>query len=453
MPSSLRVRVAAAVLALTSLGACESYEPLPLDGHPKLATTLGVLRNSDPAPVDLTKRLTVDAIALLALQNNPDLVSARADRGIAQAQLLQAGLLPNPQISGSYGFLRAGPGTADQWSAGLAEDIRALVTFSATRRAAELGARQTEADLLWQEWQVIGKARMLTVDFVKQGQLLALLSDAHRLLADRYARDARAVDEGNLTVTGVAADLAALADIDKQLTDARLKAQTGARDLNLLLGLDPSVKLDIDPALDIPQVDADAVEALAADLPSRRPDLIALKLGYASQDEKYYAAILGQFPALVLGGTGGHDTSAIYSIGPTVTMDLPIFNRNQGNVAIEKATRQKLHEEYSNRLNADVAEIHGLLADQSLQRSQLTAAQRSAAEADRAARAAESAYVATLIDARSYADIVSAALSRKQEVVTIEQALLEQQVALATLTGIAMPVAAPIQDVAGDLKP
>jgi outer membrane protein TolC len=293
---------------------------------------------------------------------------------------------------------------------------------------------------------------MLTVDYVKQHELLASVRDARHLLADRYERDKRAVDEGNQTLSAIAPDLAALGDIDKQLADAEIKAQTGARDLDLLLGLDPAVKLDIDPAIDIPAVDRTAIEALVRDLPSRRPDLIALKLGYGSQDEKYYAAILGQFPALVFGGSGGHDTTAVYSVGPTVTMDLPIFNRNQGNIAIEKASRAKLHSEYANRLSADVAEIHGMLADQALLRRQLAVTREAAAQADRAAKAAESAYATALIDARSYADLVSAALSRRQAVSTIEQTLLDQQVALATLTGIAMPVADSIQDDVGVSK-
>jgi outer membrane protein TolC len=439
-----------ALFAALVLSGCETYQRLPLASKPRLATNIQALRND--GAIDLGKPLTVADIAVLAVQNNPDLVSARGDRGIAQAQVLQAGLLPNPQISGSYGFLRAGPATVDQWTAGLAEDIRALVTFSADRRAAELAAKQVEADLLWQEWQVIGKARMLTVDTVKQRELLASIRDARNLLADRYARDKRAVDEGNQTLAAVAPDLAALGDIDKQLADAEVKAQAGARDLDLLLGLEPSVKLDIDPAIAIPPVDVEAVEKLVKDLPSRRPDLVALKLGYASQDEKYYAAILGQFPALVLGGSGGHDTSAVYSVGPTVTMDLPIFNRNQGNIAIEKATREKLHDEYANRLSTDMAEIHGMLADQSLLRRQFADTREASAEADRAAKAAESAFAAALIDGRSYVDLVGAALTRRQELTTIEQTLLDQQIALATLTGIAMPTISPISENAGVSK-
>lgn len=432
-------RTVAAVVAILLAAGCETYSPLPLDTKPKLAVDLHALRNDTTPSVDLARPLSIEAVALLAVQNNPDLAAARAGRDIARAQVLQAGLLPNPQITGSYGFLRAGPGTVDQWTAGLDEDIRALVTLSASRRTAEFGAGQTEADLLWQEWQVIGKARLLTIDYVKQRELLRLLDRAHGVMADRYARDAKAVRAGDLTQSAVAPDLAALADLDKQQADLEAKVQGNARDLDLLLGLEPSVKLEIDPTLEAPPLDDSRIEDAIKDLPARRPDLVALKLGYEAQDEKYFAAILGQFPALVLGGSGGHDTSAVYTIGPTVTMDLPIFNRNQGNVAIERATRAKLHQEYVGRLSADVAEIRGILADRALLSRQLAAARTSAQEAEAASDAAQKVYAAALIDARSYADLVGAAVTRRQEVISQEQALLEQYSALVTLTGLGIP--------------
>ena len=157
----------AASCAVFLLSGCETYAPLPLAAQPSLASNLAALRNDGASKADLAKPLTVDAIAALAVQNNPDLVAARAERGIAEAQMLQAGLLPNPQVSGTYGVLRAGPATVDSWTAGLSEDIRALVTFSANRKAAELGARQTEADLL-----------ALMIDLHRQGRtIVAVLHD------------------------------------------------------------------------------------------------------------------------------------------------------------------------------------------------------------------------------------------------------------------------------------
>ena len=52
-----------------------------------------------------------DQVALLAVQNNPDLRAVRAQHGVAQAQVLQAGLLPNPQFTGAFLPLVAGVGT------------------------------------------------------------------------------------------------------------------------------------------------------------------------------------------------------------------------------------------------------------------------------------------------------------------------------------------------------
>lgn len=455
MFGSKLLRAGAVVGALMALPGCESYAPLPLDEQPHLATDVAALRAVAPqnwpeaSAVDPTKPLDAAAVALLAVENNPDLASVRADREIAQAQVLQAGLLPNPQVTASYGFLRAGPGTTDQWTAGLSEDIKALVTLSAQRSAAELGAAQVDASLLWQEWQVIGKARLLWVDSVKQGEIRRLLGAAHKLLADRLERDRRAVDEGNLTLSAIAPDLQALADIDRQIADADRQAEQRRRDLDLLLGLEPSVQLRLAGPDGIPKLDFGYIERILPDLPRRRPDLVALKLGYGSQEEKLRAAILAQFPALILGGSGGHDNTAVYSIGPSVTMDLPIFNRNQGNIAIEKATRQKLHAEYEIRLTTATSEIRGMLIEQELLQRQLATAREAAEVAEQTERGAAAAYESGLIDARSYVDLVTAALARRQEVIVIEQSLLEQQVALATLTGAVMPIAEPVPEPPG----
>jgi outer membrane protein TolC len=55
------------------------------------------------------------------------------------------------------------------------------------------------------------------------------------------------------------------------------------------------------------------------------------------------------------------------------------------------------------------------------------------------ARQAEAAFNAGNLDERSYVDLVSARLTKEQEIVAIEQSLLDQQVAIATLIGAGMP--------------
>ncbi len=65
----------------------------------------------------------------------------------------------------------------------------------------------------------------------------------------------------------------------------------------------------------------------------------------------------------------------------------------------------------------------------------------------RIASRAETAFGAGNLDERSYVDLVGARLTKEQEIVTIEQSLLDQQVAIATLIGAGMPaIALPQED-------
>jgi outer membrane protein TolC len=191
--------------------------------------------------------------------------------------------------------------------------------------------------------------------------------------------------------------------------------------------------------LQVLPVDSKAVLRALDDLADRRPDLIALQLGYRSQDEKFRGAIVGQFPALTFGPSYSRDTSDVRSFGPQLTMDLPIFDRNQGNVAIEKTTREQLRAEFAARLSAAHSEVLASLATQRLLTKQLEEERAEAPVLAGFAKQADQAMNAGNIDERAYVDLVSANYSKQQAVLTLEQQLLEQQVAVATLIGAGMP--------------
>lgn len=427
-------RMLASLALAIALSSCQSYQPLALDPKPRLMASPAELEGA-PAGV----RLSVEDTARLAVENNPDLRAARTDRGLAQAELLQAGLLPNPQFTGSYGVLVKGPASFDAWSAGLTQDIKALVTLSATRRSAGYAAQQVDANLLWQEWQVVGKARLLAVDLIEGEAQIRLLEETRSLFAQRYERTRRALQQGNADLTMVAPDLTALSDIQRQIADADRLRATRRHDLNALLGLAPDVVLPLADRVDLPPVDAAAARRMLEDLALRRPDLIALQLGYRAQEERLRGAILAQFPALVLGGTYATDPSHIFTAGPSVTLELPIFNRNQGNIAIARATRQKLHEEFAARLTAASGEISGMLAQQQLLQTQLEEARRQLATARRIADRAEAAFRSGNLDERGYIDLTMTRIAKQQQIIAIEQLLFEQRVALATVLGAGMP--------------
>lgn len=428
---------------MAGLLGCETYEPLPLDTAPHLiadpSALIHVGRDGRPADFDPSGPLDTEAFATLAVENNPDLRAGRADRAVAQAQLLQAGLLPNPQIGGNYGSLLSGPGTIDSWGASFSQDIKGLITLSAQRSAAEQETRKVDANLLWQEWQVVGKARLLYIDTVEQDKLHALLLEARSLVAARAEHSRRALAAGDLDLTVVAPDFTALADLDKQIADLDRQRLGRQHEVDALLGLAPDVQLHFVDHVALPPMDEAAARQALTDLDKRRPDLVALQLGYGAQEEKLRGAILAQFPALSFGGSYGSDTSHIQTFGPQITLELPIFSRNQGNIAIERATREKLHDEYANRLDAARGEVAAMLREQALLAVQTTQLDMALAEATRIAEQADAAFKAGRIDERSFVDFQMTRLSRQQELVALEQQALEQRTALATLIGAGLP--------------
>lgn len=436
-PSWLKVIAVAAFAAITA--GCASYAPLPLDQKPRLAASLAEL-DLGPGWARPAKPLDATDLAILAVRNNPDLRVARTNRGIAQAQVLEAGLLPNPQISAQYGVVTYGAASAPAWTVSLAQDVKSLVTLRARRQGARYAAQQVDADIVWAEWQVIGRAQLLFVQEVEQAKLRQLLVENRALFADRYERSRRAVEQGNLPLSTAAPDLVALSDIDRQIADFDRQAQTRRQEIDALLGLDPSVRLTFVPEISLPEPSASDIERAITQLPRTRPDLVALQFGYESQEQKVRAAILAQFPNLLLGGIGGQDTTPIGTAGPAITIDLPIFNRNQGAIAIERATRQQLHDEYTTRLSRAVAEIRALYAAQTLLRGQLAAAQASLAEAQEVAAEAERAYSAGNLDERSYVDMAVTVISKQEQILALEQAILEQQAALTALIGADLPM-------------
>jgi outer membrane protein TolC len=424
---------AAAGLALAG---CASSGDLLLPVRPELAPSLATL---DHGGLNVATALTVSQVALLAVRNDPDLRAVRARHGVAQAQLLQSGLLPNPQITGTALPLVAGIGTTMAWNAGISEDIRSLITLSSRRQAAKDDAAQVDAEIIWQEWQVIGQARLLAVDLIEGGRVLVLLERNRDLLASRYARSRSAVAAGNATLSASTPDLAALQTVTAQINDLRRQQMARRHQLNALLGLAPEVDVALSGTPDLPAWNPDAVIATLPDLASRRPDLIALRFGYHSQNAKTRTAILSRFPNLTFGVTGGSDNANVRNFGPQISLELPIFNQNQGNIAIAQATRQQLHDEYAARLTAATGQVRAMLAEIGLLSRQLDSVRRDLAVTLRAASQAEAAFKAGNLDERSYVDLVSARLTKEQEIVTIEQSLLEQQVAIATLTGAGMP--------------
>ena len=415
------------------LASCAHYTPLPLRTEAPLAPSLAAIP-------DLPGRaLTVAEVTALAVSRNPDLLAARAKTGVAEAQLVQAGVLPNPSLTGAFLPLLSGSGSVPAWNLGLSQDIKALIVLKPKRRSAKDSLYQVRADLLWQEWQVAGQARQLAGDIVLGERLRPMLEQAYELMAKRYAANRKAVEAGNSTLSTLAPSAAALQSARAALLQQDQAQLANRHKLNALLGIAPDVTVPLADAIDLPPFDPAGIRAMLATLPQRRPDLLALRAGYAAQDEQLRVAILSQFPDLVLGASVSSDNSKVINGGPDVQLGLPVFDRNQGNIAIARATREQLNREYAARLAAVTGEVGGLLSERDQIALQLAAAHHDLDEARGAAERAAKAFAADTLDERAFVDLLSTRFSKEQEVMTLELALFDRQVAIQTLIGAELP--------------
>jgi outer membrane protein TolC len=430
---------------------CAVYSRKPLPDEPSLSRHIShIMVNPAEMPLpelaahrfDPVDGLDMTEVAMLAVANNPDLKLARDDCGIARAQAFAAGLLPDPQLSYSLDFPTGNvPGSNyTAYSLGLNYDILSLFTRSIAKRAAAADSRKTDLTLLWQEWQVVAQSRLFFIRNLEQARLMKVLEENRDLLAGRYEHAEKALDAGNLTLDTVSSDLAALQDTKRQISELSRKVNQNRFDLNQLVGVAPDVSLRLVGDAAIPPLDDRKIKQLLPNLGKRRPDLLALKAGYESQDLKFRKAVLEQFPALNIGITRARDTSDVNTLGFGITMNIPLFNRNRGNVAIDKATRERLYDEYQVRLNRAYGDIEQLLADQRLTERQLAEAKEGLSLLNEAAANADAAYKAGNIDETSYLNLRLALANKHIEEIGLEQLILEQRVALQTLIGGELPV-------------
>lgn len=429
-------------LALLLLAGCASYTPRPLATAPSDSDIAALSRDAatidrpylKPANVDLAAPLDDNAIAVIAVLNNPDLKAMRTKAGVADAQVFSARLLPDPTFSLGLGGILSGPDPFSEIASGLGLDLNALRTGKVRRQAAEAQAKQVRLDLAWAEWQTAGQARLQAVRIRRLQGAIDLLRIDDQAAQSLLARNLHAAARGDIASTGVEAvrtDAAATAD---KLRTAEHDLDAARLELVKLLGLPPETQLRLAPTTDTaPPLDPARLTQIALD---NRLDLQALRAGYDAQEAAVHKAILDQFPTLALNLNFTRDTGGNNILGPTVDFTLPLWNRNRGGIAVERATREQLKAEYDARLFQTRADIAAAASAVSLARRQRDAVRAQLPELDRLARVSRAAAARGDVS-RATAETAEGALRDKRvELATADQTIDEAMIALELLTGV-----------------
>lgn len=441
----------AAPLLASVLSGCATYQARPLDQDavntaltaPKLeAVRVAATGLNHPllAPLVIDGRdgFSPDEIASMVVITSPQLRALRDQRGVVQAQVLQAGILPNPQLGYALDRPTAGnePGLVNGRSLGLSWEITSLLGRKDRVASARSTGEALDLSVAWQEWQAAQDARLRAFRLLSLRTRLPLLRSVEADLAEALASIRTAAVRGYKT----AGDVTTTSEAWLAAQTSRLAAEqdylTERAALNLALGQAADAEIALKPAAFFPELPLSTSSAsLLAGLEKRRLDLVALAVGYESEDASLRAAIKAQFPKIGLSFARVNDTSDVRTHTYGVAIDLPLFDRNQGNIAIARATRQQLFDEYIARVAEARGDVALLLGKLAAARAQLDADRAALPELERSVAAHEKALQSRHVEMSAYRDARSVLVARQIDESNLRQQVLELGVALEIATG------------------
>lgn len=349
--------------------------PVPCDGK--------LLLPNGASPDD---GLLEDEAVLIALWNNAFFQEQLADLGIAAGDLVQAGLLPNPE------FVYFWPATNKPYKYLFDLQLEALWLRPIRIQAAAGEAARVCERLAQAALDLIRDVRQAYADVLLAKGRLRVAAEAVRIRGE-IARFAAA----RLKLGDISAQEAATARIDA--LQAQQDATRAGYDVSiaeerlrnlLAIGADRApLQLDDTPPPTRPEVD---IEALTKEAVATRPDALAATQNAAAAAERLRLQRLGWVRVLgILDATSGRASGHEFS--PAVRVTLPIFNWNQGAIAraeaeLERAERQRTT--VHNQILFDVHQAHFRYAQARAELDILETKVRP--EVDAAIRRAEAAY-------------------------------------------------------------
>jgi outer membrane protein TolC len=334
-----------------------------------------------PDGVQFADGISPDEAAYVAVQVNPGLRTIRDQRGLAVAQVIQAGILPNPQFgfnsdSPSFGAT-AGTVTADTET--LSWDVSKLYPLRAKIQSAVVAADSVDLEIAWQEWLVAQSARQAVFDLFAVRQQIAKLEEAEKVLRDNLKLVQKAAKEGNLTLVELSAAASATATIRTSVLAAVQTERRQRLQLNRVLGLPAGVLVELQNNISLPTGGSPPDESELYPLLDVRLDLESLRRGYESQDRAFRAAVAAQIPTTNLAVTRARDTGNVGTWGAGLVIDVPLFNRNQGFVALERAKRNKMYDHYTQSVFEGRSDIALAVAKLRVVEEQIDATQKAVA--------------------------------------------------------------------------
>jgi outer membrane protein, heavy metal efflux system len=316
------------------------------------ALLLVTLPSQAQSPASEQKTITLEELQQMALQNNPTFAQSAANIQAAEGRKKQSGLYPNPMVGYQGEQIRGGSFHGGEQGFFVQQDIVLGGKLGLNRKIFEQELKQAETEAEEQKLRVVTNVRMSYIQALAAQQLLELRHNLSRLADDavetsRQLANVGQADAPDVLASEVEAEQAqlgvAMAEQGQQRVWKALAAVVGNPRLPLMK---LEGKLEDSPPIDAEEV----VEKIVNESPAVRIAELGVKRAEAALAREEREPIpnlqlrggVQQNGELLSGPNGG-------SVGlqgfASVGVSIPIFNRNQGNIATAKADAERARRE------------------------------------------------------------------------------------------------------------
>ncbi len=283
----------------------------------------------------LATPLSPDAAVYIALINNRTLQAAYSELGIAEADLVQAGRLPNPGFS----FSRTRSGDDIKIERSLSMSLVRLLTMPATAQIEAGRFEQTKLSLGEHMLRTAALTRKAYYQAIAAAQSVQYQEQVQQAAALAHELSARMAARGNFSALDAAREQAFSLDSDAQLTRTRLRALEARENLLRLLGLatdDGAMQLPPRlPALPQQATTLTDVERFAMqqrlDVQSARLQLTALQQSLGLSRTTRLVNVFD------LGYVRNRESGKAAETGYQLSLEIPLFDWGQARVAKAEA--------------------------------------------------------------------------------------------------------------------
>jgi outer membrane protein, heavy metal efflux system len=293
----------------------------------------------------LAGTLTADGAIQVALLNNRELQAMYAELDVAQADLVQAGLLANPVFDGAVFFpVAGGPAKLE-----LSVAMGFLDIFYRPLRRRVAAARFEEAKLHITGAVLDFAAAVRATYYRHQAneQRLELLETVVQALAVSFDVTERLYAAGNITDLDRARERAQVEEAKLQLRAAEVAVRESWAQLNTVMGLwGEETVWHVERRL--PDVPAEplSVEGLEGQALRQSLDLASARQRLIVGGEQLGLSRATLFIPESSLGAGAEREEGEWKVGPTIEVPIPLLNQGQGRIGRASAEFRRAQQEY-----------------------------------------------------------------------------------------------------------